>query len=321
MNFHFNKHLRGVALITALLIAALVAAIAAAALALQSREIARLERATDRAQLAAFLSGGFDWAKSVLAIDKRANKIDHLSENWATPLTAIPIEGATVNGNMQDAQGQFNLNLLIQNGRADTAWVNRYRALLVELKLPNDLADALVDWIDSDSDGQYEDSVYLFLDPPYRAANRTLINTTELANVRGYTADVIVKLAPYISALPTNAKRTVNANTADAIVLRAVLSTALTAPTGSDAKPQIIDTEKLKNFIEARKTKPLENASELGAQLGLTNIGTTQEALTVESDFFTARFEVRQGQARLAGNALISRAQTSWPSIITLQYQ
>ncbi len=315
------KHSRGVALITALLIAALVAAIAAAALALQSREIARLERATDRAQLAAFLSGGFDWAKSVLAIDKRTNKIDHLSENWATPLSAIPIEGATVNGNMQDAQGQFNLNGLIQNGRADSAWVNRYRALLVELKLSNDLADALVDWIDSDSDGPYEDSVYLYLDPPYRAANRLLVNTTELANVRGYTAEVLVKLAPYVSALPANAKRTLNINTANEMVLRAVLSSALQTPAGSDTKPQVIDPEKLKKFIETRKTKPLENVGELGAQLGITNMGTTQEALTVESDFFTARFEVRQGQARLAGNALISRAQTGWPTIIALQYQ
>jgi general secretion pathway protein K len=304
----------GAALITAMLIAAIAAAVAAAMLALQTREIARLERSTDRSQLTAYLAGGFDWAKSVLALDRRVNAVDHLGENWATPLAALPIENAIVAGELTDAQGRFNLNLLVQDGRIDTVWVTRYRALLNELKLSEELATALVDWLDADSEGRFEDSAYLFLDPPYRAANQPMATIAELALIKGYTPDVIRALAPHVSALPSSARRTINANTASSAVLRACLAA------------HGIKVEKLEQYIEGRVKSPLMQVSDLVDAIGAASLGEAASAFGVSSDFFYARFEARQGEARIAGRALLSRAQgagtaNAWPSIIALEYQ
>jgi general secretion pathway protein K len=310
-----RQRAHGAALITALLIAAIAAAVAAAMLALQTREIARLERSTDRSQLTAYLTGGFDWAKSVLALDQRVNAVDHLGENWATPLAALPIDNAIVAGELTDAQGRFNVNLLVQDGRADAVWVARYRALLNELKLSEDLAVALVDWLDADSEGRFEDSTYLFLDPPYRAANQPITTVSELSLVKGYTPEVIRTLLPNISALPSSAKRTINANTASSTVLRAILAA------------HAVKSEKLQSFVESRVKSPLTQATDLANAIGATSLGDAASALGVGSDFFYANFEARQGEARIAGQALLNRSRgtgatvNAWPSIIALEYQ
>ncbi len=81
-----------------------------------------------------------------------------------------------------------------------------FKRLLENLKLDPEIATALVDWIDADINetlpGGAEDGAYLLAVPPYRAANRPLVDISELRLVQGYTPEVITALAPHVTALP-----------------------------------------------------------------------------------------------------------------------
>ena len=88
----------------------------------------------------------------------------------------------------------------------------------------------MVDWIDADIvpgniDGA-EDSVYMGQTPPYRAANRYITSTTELLALPGFGRDRYLALAPYVTALPIDAK--INVCTAKDKVLDAFLASGQT---------------------------------------------------------------------------------------------
>ena len=81
----------------------------------------------------------------------------------------------------------------------------------------------MVDWIDTDivpqnPDGA-EDSVYMGQSPPYRTANMYITSASEILALPGFGHDRYAKLAPYIVALPVDAK--INICTASGLVLDA----------------------------------------------------------------------------------------------------
>ena len=81
----------------------------------------------------------------------------------------------------------------------------RFQRLLSSLGLPPELVYALVDWIDADSQvmpsGGAEDGYYLNLPKPYRAANRPLVDLSELLWVRGFDEQIIKRLSGYVLSL------------------------------------------------------------------------------------------------------------------------
>ena len=139
----------------------------------------------------------------------------------------IPVEGGFVNGRIEDLQGRFNVNNLViavsgtgagakavagagakarvgaaANASSTTPQLDYYKRLLKLLDLEPSLAPALLDWIDADIDATFpdgaEDDEYLRADLPYRAANRPLVDISELRLVKGYTPEVLARAgAPY----------------------------------------------------------------------------------------------------------------------------
>ncbi len=223
---------RGAALITALLIMALVVAAGVAMAARQQLDIRRTANLLQRDQAYVFAEGAEVMASAVLTKDDA--KVDHWDEDWATPQPAIPFEGGVLAGGIEDLQGRFNLNNLVIDGKRSNFDYERFKRLLQILKEksesrevwdnaePADLANAAVDWIDSDSEpspGGSEDTDYLQGERPYRTANTLLTSTSELLLVRGFTAPIYNQIAPYVTALPERTK--MNVNTAKEEVLRA----------------------------------------------------------------------------------------------------
>lgn len=221
----------GVALITALLIIALVTTAAVAMAARQQLDIRRTANVLQRDQAYVYAVGAEVMAGAVLAKDDM--KVDDWQEDWALQKPAIPFEGGVLSGSIEDLQGRFNLNNLVQNGQRSNFDFERFKNLLQVLKEksappevwenaePSDLANAVVDWIDSDSNaspGGAEDTDYLQGERPYRTANALLTSTSELLLVRGFTAPIYNQVAPYVTALPVRTK--LNVNTAKDEVLK-----------------------------------------------------------------------------------------------------
>jgi general secretion pathway protein K len=288
-----------------MLIVALAAS--AAAILLQQQELAvrQLESARDYEQARWVLKGSAQWARTVLLQDARANHIDHRGELWATVLPPTQIEQGTVSGQIRDQQGLFNLNNLAIDGKASPPDIAALKRLLQAIGLRQDLADAIADWIDADSEvvatAGAEDPYYLRLPVPYRTANRPLSQIDELARVRGFDEAVLARLRPFATALP--ARTAVNVNLAPPEVLVAIVD-------GLDITEALV----LAHDIRA---SPLRDRSDFIARLPRRDMVSGDANITVESIFFKAEGRAQVGKVDARMETLIHRAApNTLPSIV-----
>ena len=166
---------------------------------------------------------------------------------------------------------------------AQLKWLQR---LLERLELKPELAQAVADWIDPDSDPLFpdgaEDGEYTVLNPPYLAANRPLVSASELRLLKGADQEVYDKLAPYVCALPSGVP--LNVNTALAPLL-AALGDGLT----------LKDVERL---LESRPEAGYKNVDEFLNAAKLTVDAPVKAGLSVASRYFLLRAEARVGDGR-----------------------
>ena len=288
-----NRAQRGVAVITAILIVAVAASTAALMLSQQSATLDQVALVASRAQADLYARAGLDWARGVLLQDMATSATyDGLDEPWAQPIAALPVDRAIVAGVIADAQGKFNLNNLYIGGARSDVDYKAFQRLLASLGLSPDLADAVVDWIDPDSNlsgsGGAEDPYYLSLAKPYRTANAPMVQVEELYRVRGFDAAAVQKLRPYVTALPAQARLPVNINTASSVVLAAILPT--------------VPPEKIAAAISMRATKPFKSTDDITKWAG-----TPVDGLDVKSSYFSIRIQVAQDDVNLATDALVAR--------------
>ena len=220
---------RGVAVITAMLVVAI-----ATMLAVNLMWDATLDQRRTLAALAAdqglmFLQGAEAWAGDILRQDLvESPDADHLGEEWALELPPLPVEGGVIAGQLEDLQGRFNLNNLVDNsGRENPIAVAQFERLLALVGLEPMLAGAVVDWIDPDGELRFpeggEDAASADTDPQYRTANALLTSPSELMAITGFDRDAYRLLAPYVTALPPGTR--LNVNTAPPIVLQSLSTT------------------------------------------------------------------------------------------------
>ncbi len=199
---------RGVALILALVVVALATVLATrigAQSALDQRRAATLLAQEQGFQIAL---GAEAWAIEVLRTDfERNNRQVTLDQAWATPLPPLPIDGGMLTGQLEDLEGRFNINNLVNaDGTKNPFAFAWFQRLLAKLQLEPKWASLALDWIDPDTiadgaDGA-EDGVYTGFSPPYRPPNRPITSTSELLALPGFGIERYRILAPYIAALP-----------------------------------------------------------------------------------------------------------------------
>ncbi len=288
-------------------VVALAAMAAAAIMVSQSTWARQVELTTNHIQARAVLLAGADWARALLADDRRLSNVDHLGEPWALKLPPLPVENGELVGRIEDQQGAFNLNNLATEGKINVAQLAHFRKLLATLGLPDELADALADWIDRDSEPQprdgAEDAYYLALDPPYLTANQPLIDVAELALVRGFDENARTRLRPYVAALP--GFTAINVNTASAEVMSAVVE-------GLDlGGAQLLVAQR--DRIYFRDSGDFIRRLPRGIEAAAGDIG-------VSSEYFMASLRVTIGGAQARGKALLARRAAGWPDIVWRKY-
>lgn len=294
---------RGVAVVLAMGVVAFATVAATALLVTESAWSRRTELYSGHAQAQLVLRAGVDWARSVLFDDGRTSAVDHLGEPWALRLAPMPVDNGTLAGYMEDQQGAFNLNNLVSDGRVVPAQLAHFQRLLTILGLPAELADALADWLDADSEpqarGGAEDRYYLGLAPPYLAANRPLTDVGELALVRGFDANAYARLRPFVAALPR--RTAVNVNTAPPEVLAAVAGG--------------LTLDGARALAAQRGRAYFRDQADF---LGRLPPGATVAAddIAVASSYFLATMRVTIGDAEAGGTVLLAREGGAWPAVV-----
>ena len=216
---------RGVALITAMLITALASIVAANLAWDNALDVRRTMVNLNRDQAVQVALGAESLIMGMLRQDLEDSETDHLAEFWAGELPGFPIEGGEVFGNIEDLQGRFNVNNLIdRNGKVDTAAMEQFERLLGAIGIDPRFAGVAADWLDSDADAGFpngaEDPIYTGMLPPYRSPNQFLTSISELAALEGMDKLTFDLLKSHVTALP--GRTSINVNTATPLVLQSL---------------------------------------------------------------------------------------------------
>ncbi|MDJ0700532.1 MAG: type II secretion system minor pseudopilin GspK [Woeseiaceae bacterium] len=283
---------RGVALITAILVTALAGSVAASLAWDNALDVRRTMVQLHRDQAIQVALGAENWVANILRDDLSDTQTDHLGEVWAQDLPPFPIDGGELYGKIDDLQGRFNVNNLVdQNGEIDTDSLEQFQRLLVAVGLDPRFAGLAADWIDSDRDPSFpdgaEDSIYTGITPGYRSPNQALTSATELAALEGMEKEMFDALAPYIVALP--GRTVLNVNTAPGPVLQS-LDESMTAA----------DAERLIGEREGEGFVDIVNTFSAFSDVDVNELGEN-------SDYFQLMVVVRIDTVRITYYSVLQR--------------
>jgi general secretion pathway protein K len=235
------------------------------------------------------------WAAGRLVEDRNANGFDSNLDAWGYPIAPTRVAGGELAAKISDLQGRFNLNNLVNNGKPSEQDVTRFRRLLEILDIDSGLADALLDWMDSDTVPRYpagaEDESYINRQPPYRAANRPLAHVAELLLIEGVDRGIYQKLRPYVTVLPE--RSSINVNTASSEVLRSL------------AKGVAEDDAAM--LIMARSREPFDKVQDFLEHDALAGRTVEAAGIGVESSYFLVEGDVRMGRLLLRHRSTLQR--------------
>jgi general secretion pathway protein K len=285
-----RRRQRGVAVLTAMLIVTIGTIIAVNLMWQATLDIRRAESALANDQGLMLVQGAEAWAADILRQDQvDSPNSDNLSEQWAIDLPALPVDGGTITGKLEDLQGRFNVNNLLKaDGTENELARKQFERLLNSLDVDPALAGAVVDWLDPDTDMRFpsggEDVAYSGIDPPYRTANGTITTVSELMAVAGFDREVYTRVAPYVAALPIGTK--LNVNTASDYLLASLSDDIDIATAGAlvderaGAEFPDIDAT-FEGLVEPEVLKEIDGVSEHFLLTATVALGTNQ--LTMRS--------------------------------------
>ena len=279
---------RGVAVITAILIVAIGTSIAVSLLWESTLDQRRTESAVLADQGLLWVQGAEAWAADILRQDLVDSAgADSFADIWAIELAPLPVEGGTIAGGLEDLQGRFNINNLVNDDGSENPFaVEQLQRLLASLDIDPTIAGRVVDWLDPDTETRFpdggEDVTYAGETIPYRTPNVIVTSTTELLAVSGMDQESYDVLAPYITALPHGT--TLNPNTASNYVL-ASLSDNIDLSTAESLIFQRADAEfvdiddSFGGLVEEEVLLTLQGASSHFGLTATVTLGNSQTTL------------------------------------------
>lgn len=318
---------QGAALIAVMLLIVVVLAVLTRVFFRQGVAVERATRTLHGEQATLLALSGEAWALEQLRKDASKGDTDNLAEDWALPLPAMPVEGGSLSGQLEDLQARINVNrftgwntekyLRLQPPelRSDLS-LFRQLGQVLSVPLSEDQLAALVDWQDPDDEplpGGAEENEYLLKSPAYRPANGALVDIDELYTLAGFTPALVAGLKPYLVALPADAA-TINVNTASVTVLMAL-------------HPSIGRTE-AEALVALREEAPWTSVDafydSLASILGLVDGSEAQilvdgesfSPVGVASHYFLLTVNVSLGAANVQMQSLIHRQSASAIGVI-----
>ncbi len=210
----------GAALLTTLIVVAGLSAIAVSALADMRRDQRLSANAQSTAQAQWFAIGAESYAR-VMAEDLVSGVLPRTALAGPPRTGTFPLDQGVMQVAVRDASTCINANSVVSGAgdiyQRDEAGVAQVMALMEMQGLSrakaDDLAGALVGWIDTGGGAVgADDAGYSSLAPPYLTAGEPLAEFSELRAIRGFTADVLAELRPWLCVLPSVGPSRINLN-------------------------------------------------------------------------------------------------------------
>lgn len=321
---------KGVALITALLVVAIAVVAATAMFQREYFNVRQTGNIIQSDQSYLYSVAAESWAMTILsedyANDTRKNKVDDAEEaDQRAQGLETPIDNGSLSGKMFDLQGKFNLNNLIKYDSDSGKYVTSEADFEIlkrlinhindnpadddpykEIRIPDDLAHKIVDWVDSDIDVTSdsvgtggEDELYSALVPAYYTPNGRLASISELMLIDGVYDEVnkdavFRKLEPFVTALPERTKINVNIASPEliaALIYGMTYSDAQTLVSEMKTEPVEDIADFVKNYKEFFKNEKEEERTKIYKQIDelssgkVVGVATNYFHLAIETNF------------------------------------
>ncbi|MBB5864732.1 type II secretion system minor pseudopilin GspK [Xanthomonas sp. 3058] len=320
-----SRRQRGVALLTVLLLVAVMTLLMVAVLDDLRFGLRRSGNGEAMTQAQWYALGTETIARQRLqALARRDPLRTTLDGGWSDQPISFPLDDGLVSVRLRDRGGCFNLNSVVfgatEQWQRSDAGARQYRALLEVLGIAPQqsqaLTDALVDWIDSDSQPGAqgaEDDRYVQSAVPSRTGAALLAGVSELRAIVGYTPQVIAQLRPYVCALPEGRLSPININTLrleDAPVLVALSDGALELPAA-------------RRVIAARPAGGWRDAKTFLSQPALMQAGLSDavfEQLQLRTSYFSLLSQVDHAGAQVVLDALLQQEPAGRVRLVARQW-
>jgi general secretion pathway protein K len=283
---------KGFALVLTLIVTALMVAILVEMIHQIYVDLSLSRRYSDGQQASLLAESGVTGASKLLQMALQGKNYTSLSDAWASPVK-LDDETGSIEVSITEESGRININGLVQpNGELDPLSQGALKRLGTRLKLPEEIWNALADWIDSDdlprSNGA-ESSYYRSLKQPYSAHNGKLMTTSELSLIKGFTPEYVAAVQPFVTVF-AGPQWLVNINTASKEVL-----TALDPGIDDRMADRILEERRLKPFSALGELSRISGGETLASKLAgkancqgtlfrVTSVGRVKEtARTVET--------------------------------------
>ncbi|MDH5832872.1 type II secretion system minor pseudopilin GspK [Luteimonas kalidii] len=303
----------GAALLTVLLLVAVMSVLLTAVLDDIRFGLRRTGNAQAMAQAQWYALGSEELARARIHQLDRGDGRTTLEGGWNGRPFVFPIDGGTMRIRLDDASACFNLNSVVEGAVGQwarrEAGVRQYLALMQALGYSpvqaGAMADALVDWIDSDqspSPAGGEDAAYAHRGPGYRTSGALLAEVSELRAIAGYDAAGYARLRPHVCAQPDSALSPLNPNTLgpDDAPLLAMLSDNTLDPAGA------------RRVIAARPPGGWRDVPAFAQAIAVPLPDHVLQQLRLRTRYFALRTEVEYDGAEVVLSALLD-ADTAGP--------
>ena len=295
---------QGAALIVVLGLVAIISGWAAAS---SYEDLVAIRRAANmqdshKAELACL--SALELVKVLLREDAKDTQSDSLEEDWAQDAPSFPVDDGLVSAEIKDANRFLNINDLVDKaGKAKQESVTVFQNLFRQLDIDVLLVDALVDWLDKDSQsfgaGGAEDSSYY--DKAYQVKNAPMDRVEELLFVIGFTPSIVRVLKPFLVVRGSNNGVTrVNINTASQEVLLALFPS--------------LDMQSLENG-RPYMVMPAQNTVSGLSSINYTRLSVQSDAFLVHTRAIFGRADRQENYFLLRGNnkvSLVWRERMIW---------
>ncbi len=298
---------QGVALIMVLLILSIATVALVSMSSSRQLDIRRTENLLRSAQAFEYMYRLESWAAKTLRDDRHENNLDSFADNWAKALPETAIQSGTMQARLSDLQGRFNLNNLLVEEKPSDIDLQRFKRLLAELKIKPAVVDAILDWLDANSEIRYpdgaEDETYFQQKTPYRSANRLLADVSELLLIHGIGQDDYNKLKPYVYVDGSYAP--LNVNTASPLLIRCLADN--------------LSAKNVELVSRAIQHKPFKTVEAFLQHDAIAKLGINKQGLSVSSGNFLLSGAVRVGNMSLLFDSQLKRRENGLITLIKRQ--
>ena len=201
--YYYLANSSGYVLVIVLLVSSMLVSISTEFLIIAQTNINYTKKFSERLKAYSLAKAGVSLSTFALKVDKMGlasgllsgksvdRSIDCYEDLWAMRFPELPLEDGSIKIAISDENSKINLSILANEFVEKTPYYLITQRFFLNMELPMDFADVIIDWIDIDDSrfpyGAESSDYYLTLSNPYNAKNNQMDSIDELLLLKGIT--------------------------------------------------------------------------------------------------------------------------------------